>query len=221
MTDLDLDGDLDLELDEAPWTAAEWRSATVAEVSTSRREISVVAVPYDEDADIWEHARHYVESFARTAFAGVQRRLGGRRKVTVNREHDAARTIGKVLTLEPNHADGLHATMRLTKGTALADETLALAADDVLGASISFSPMVDGEEWSDDGQRRRITRAYLHHIALVPEPAYEGAGVLAVRHLGSPPPAPSPAVVVGSSTPWLDKILAQRAASRYGLHLTP
>jgi HK97 family phage prohead protease len=204
---------IDLDVDAAPDTAQFYRAATIAEVTPSRREIAVIAVPYNEDAVIHEPGRIFVESFDPKAFAGVQRRITGRSKVTVNREHDAARTVGKVIALEPNHRDGLHATLRLTKGTALADETLTLAADDVLGASVSFSPMVDGTEWSPDRSRCRVTRAYLHHIALVPEPAYEGATVVAVRHDG--------AIVAVSATPWLDRVRAERFAARYGVELTP
>src|SRR5262245_52413880 len=107
MTILELPDDVDVE-DQAPHAPAEYRAATVADVSTSRREVTVVAVPYDEDADIWEPGCHYVESFDRKAFAGVQRRT---RKVTVNREHDARQLVGKVVALEPSHPDGLHATM--------------------------------------------------------------------------------------------------------------
>jgi hypothetical protein len=40
--------------------------------------------------------------------------------------------------------------------------------------------MADGEQW-EGRSRRRITRAWLGHVAFVPEPAYEGARVLAVR----------------------------------------
>ena len=188
-----------------------YRAATIADVTKSRREISVVAVPYDEETVIHDRTPPYVESFAPSAFTGVQRRITGRSKVTVNREHDPARTVGKVAALEPNHRDGLHATLRLTRDHPLADETLALALDDVLSASISFSPMVNGAEWSDDASRVRISRAYLRHIALVAEPAYEGATILAVRSAG----------VVVSATPWLDRVRAQRFAAQYGVHLTP
>ena len=191
----------------------EFRAATIDDISTARREITVIAVPYDEDADIVEVGRRYTESFARTAFAGVQRRITGRSKVTVNFQHDRNKVIGKVVSLEPNHRDGLHATMRLTRGLPVADETLALAADDVLGASISFSPLgPDGDEWSDDGARRRVHRAYLHHIALVDEPAYEGGIVTSVRRAE---------LDVVSATPWLDEQRARRRREHYASLLTP
>jgi HK97 family phage prohead protease len=205
----------------------EFRSATVADVAYSDRMITVIAVPYDVEAEVWD-ARHgdYRESFDPRAFNGVERRLSGRDRVTVNRDHDAARLVGKVDKLYPHHRDGLVAKLRMTKGLQLADDTLTLAADDVLGASISFSPMFDGEEWSEDGRSRRVTKARLHHIALTPEPAYRDATVLDVRtanlvgtataasivqNLGQIGEAPPPA----SATPWLDAILAERRMARY------
>jgi hypothetical protein len=43
--------------------------------------------------------------------------------------------------------------------------------------------MPGGEHW-ETRNRVRIRKAWLGHIALVPEPAYEGARVLAVRGKG-------------------------------------
>ena len=42
-------------------------------------------------------------------------------------------------------------------------------------------PMPGGEEWSEDRSLRRITKAWLHHLALTADPAYDGARVLEVR----------------------------------------
>jgi hypothetical protein len=50
---------------------------------------------------------------------------------------------------------------------------------------------------------RRINRAFLDHVALVPNPAYKGAGVLAVRQEQGLP-AEQEAV---QPTPNLDKVL--------------
>jgi phage head maturation protease len=92
--------------------------------------------------------------------------------------------------------------------TPLGDETLELADDGVLDASIGFAPMVDGVRWNTR-TARTITRAFLHHIALVPYPAYKGANVLAVRA--------DRATVTGTATPLLDRILAERLAAQYHL----
>lgn len=194
----------------------EFRAAAVADVNYVQRRIDVLAVPYDVEAEIWDQ-RHgdYRESFAPNAFNGAQRRLSGRDRITVNRDHDDRRLIGKVLALHPARKDGLVAELRMTQNLPLADETLSLAADDVLGASISFSPMPGGEQWSPDRRSRRVTKARLHHIALVPEPAYADAAVLSVRAdmLNNTQLDRAPA----SGTPWLDQIRLDRLAARYGV----
>jgi phage head maturation protease len=60
-----------------------------------------------------------------------------------------------------------------------ADEALALIADDLLGVSAGFAIGAGGEDWH--GNRRRVRRALIDHVALVPEPAYEAAKITAVR----------------------------------------
>lgn len=208
--------DTDIVSDTGQLGAYCYRAAAAVEVvGKDRREISVVAVPYDEPADIREATRRYIEIIDKGAFEGVQHRITGRSRVTVNREHDPTRTIGKVTELNPRNTHGLTAVLKLTPDLPLAEETLALARDDVLSASVCFSTMVNGEHWNDDRTEKRVTRAYLHHIALVPEPAYQGAVVTAVRSAGHL------AVDDVSSTPWLDQMRAQRLAVRYGVVLTP
>jgi hypothetical protein len=62
-----------------------------------------------------------------------------------------------------------------------------------------------GEEWRGSTYRR-LTRLWLGHIALTPEPAYETANVLAVRKSEQEP-------VV--ETPNLQRYLAQRELERW------
>jgi phage head maturation protease len=64
--------------------------------------------------------------------------------------------------------------------------------------------------WSDNRTRRRIARAWLGHIALVPDPAYEDANVLDVRNESG-----DVAVLDGSATPRLDEVLARLAEQGY------
>ena len=180
---------------------AEWRSGgTVADVT--KRVITVVAVPYDEDAECCDPSgREYVESFDRHAFRGIEKRTN---RIPVNRDHDNRRLVGKVAVFHPNRREGLVSELRMSPDVPLADETLALARDDVLSASISFGVKDDGVVWSDRGRRRRVVTAFLEHIALVPDPAYAGATVLDVRHRGDV--APTPATV--ADTPRLQQALA-------------
>ncbi len=60
--------------------------------------------------------------------------------------------------------------------------------------------MRGGEQWLEQRSRRRLTRCFLDHIALVPEGAYEGR-VLSVR--AAEPAEPAARVL----TPNLDEVL--------------
>ncbi len=55
--------------------------------------------------------------------------------------------------------------------------TLNYYADGILDASIGFAPFPGGEHYTENRSRPRITKAYLGHIALVGEPAYDTANV--------------------------------------------
>jgi HK97 family phage prohead protease len=180
-------------------------NGTVGAVSFPRRTVTVVAVPYETDAEIFDGERTYMESFARGAFAGVQTRTN---RIKVNRDHDHHRPVGKALELHPTRAEGLVAELRIS-ATTLGDETLALADDGVLDASIGFGLKAGDAEWSDGRRRRTINRAFLDHIALVADPAYDTANVIDVRHHPAGTARPQ------SATPLLDDILAQRRAVQY------
>ena len=72
--------------------------------------------------------------------------------------------------------------MGVTKisNTPLGDETLALADDRVLGASVAMMVARSGMEIRN-GLRRIFRIDVLDHVALLPNPAYAGAEVLDVR----------------------------------------
>jgi HK97 family phage prohead protease len=176
----------------------------VGSVSFPKRTVTVVAVPYDTAADIVDRdGREYAEQFARGAFNGVQSRTG---RIKVNRDHDVRRPVGRALELHPSRAEGLVAELRIS-ATALGDETLALADDGVLDASVGFGVKAGDVEWGAGRRSRTIRRAFLDHIALVADPAYETANVLDVRHVEATGPQ--------SATPLLDEILAARRLDGY------
>jgi len=189
------------------------RAATTIEVRHPKREIDIIAVPYDDPAEVFDESdgRWVTEDIARGAFDGIERRAN---RIKVLRGHNvdvlddlAPNLVGRATAMHPNRDEGLVSTLRISR-TPLGDETLELADDGVLDASIGFAPMVDGVRWNTR-TARTITRAFLHHIALVPYPAYEGANVLAVRA--------DRATVSGTATPLLDRILAERLAAQYHL----
>jgi HK97 family phage prohead protease len=173
----------------------EHRAAVVTNVDFAERIIDMIVVPYDQEAVV-EYppgsGRMVVESVAPGAFDGIETRG---EHVTANRDHDYTRTVGKVLSYRSGNPTGLNAQVYVSE-TTLGDETLRLAADGVLKASAGM--LIRRTDQVIKNGTRRVKRAFLDHVALVPNPAYKGAGVLAVRQeRGSeaadegPPPTPN------------------------------
>lgn len=164
----------------------QFRAATIDEVAFGKREITLIAVPYDTETTINEWEGPIREKFMPGSFAGVESRA---KYITLNRDHSRERLIGTTKALDPKNARGLIATMRVSD-TLLGTESLQLALDGALFASIAFS--VRSQDMVIKDGIRTIYRAFLHHIALTPEPAYEGAEVLDVRSGEPLPPTPTP-----------------------------
>jgi HK97 family phage prohead protease len=179
------------------------RTATQLGVDFPQRVVELIVMPYDTDALVDQpYGRLVHESVAPGAFDGVEKRPN---RVRVNRDHLLQRTVGKALSLHPDRPEGLVARVRIAK-TDLGDETLALADEGCLDASAAFLPMQGGEQWNRTMDRVRLTKLWLGHIAMTPDPAYETANVLAVRS--------APAAASGA-TPNLDALRASLLADRY------
>ena len=174
----------------------EFRSVSEMGVDFKQRTIELVAMPYDADAAVMVHGRAVTESCAPGAFDGCERRAN---RLKVNRDHDYSRTVGRATALHPSRLEGLVAELHIAR-TPLGDETLGLAADEALEASLGFAVMRGGEQWLEQRSRRRLTRCFVDHIAMVPEGAYEGR-VLSVR--AAEPAEPAARVL----TPNLDEVL--------------
>jgi HK97 family phage prohead protease len=190
-------------IEAAPRAPVEWRAAVeVSGVDFADRIIEVVVVPYDEETTV-EYppgsGRAIIESVNRGAFDGLGKRPG---RVTANRDHDVRRVVGIAKAIHTDRSNGLVGEVKISR-TPLGDETLQLADDGVLGASVGMAVKPSDQIWSEGRSRRRIARAFLDHIALVPNPAYQGAEVLAVRSQLSPPPFELP-----PATPYLDEVMA-------------
>jgi phage head maturation protease len=184
---------LSLPLTAAPPAPLEFRQSMVTGVNFGQRIIEVIAAPYDETAVVEYRGELWNESFDRHAFDGIEKQPN---KVHANRDHDRTRTIGKVVNFWPSRQEGLVAAVRIAQ-TPLGDETLALADEDCLGASVGFAARSSDQELDRMRRLRRIKKAFLDHLAFVPDPAYAGAGVLSVRRAGAP-----------AATPALDELVA-------------
>jgi hypothetical protein len=173
-------------------------SGPITEVRFPDRMITIVAMPYDEETS--RAGGRFLESFAPGSFAGLEHRNG---RIRVNREHVIGAPVGRVDVWHSDREDALVAELRVSR-TQLGDETLELAADGVLDASVGFLPMEGGEQWTENRAKRRITKAWLHHLGLTADGAYEGARVLEVRRAAEPA---APELEV-SSTPNRDAVTA-------------
>ena len=192
----------------APSGDLEYRTATQVGVSWPDRTIELIVMPYEQPTEIVWQGRVIEEVCSRGAWDGIERRPN---RIRANRDHDLTRTVGRALALHPSREVGLVADLRIAR-TPLGDETLALADDGCLDASAGFLPMGEhGAVW-ETRDRRRLNKCWLGHIAMTPDPAYEGASVLSVRSSSAEADSPEPA-----GTPILDRILADRLREQYRL----
>jgi HK97 family phage prohead protease len=178
------------------------RQAELIGVDFPERTIELIVMPYDTEALVGYEGRTVTELIERGAFAGIERRAN---RIRVNRDHNLERTVGRATALHPDRDEGLVARVKIAK-TPLGDETLELADDGCLDASAGFLPMPGGMRW-ESRSAYRVSKAWLGHIAMTPEPAYDDAKVLAVRTAAVGVPLPS-------ATPRLDEWKARIAEDR-------
>lgn len=160
-------------------SAIEYRYATVSgAVNVRERIVTVIAVPWEQPAQVMYRSQLWNELFTRGAIDPAV--LASPHRVRVNRGHDRGRTVGKTVRMWDDHDDGLLAELRIAN-TVLGDETLELAAEDMLSLSVGFGAKPEDQVFDRGTMTRRINKAYLDHISFVESPAYEGARVISVR----------------------------------------
>lgn len=170
------------------------RMAAIDDVAFGKREITLIAVPYNEEASVYDWGDGVNrEKFIPGAFNGIESRT---KQITLNRDHSRERVIGVATAFDTKSERGLISTWKVSN-TELGTESLQLAADGVLRASIGFSAR--SQDMTVKDGVRSIYRAFLLHTALTPEPAYEGADVIDVR-TGEP--------IADIATPNLDRAAA-------------
>ena len=140
------------------------RSFEIRATDTVKREVSGIAVPYNETYDMGNGKLERFQAGAVDTNAHVK----------LFRDHQ---DIIGVVTEMRDATDGLHITAKISE-TNLGNETLALVND---GAIRSFSVGFIPVENKIDGNTTIRTKVDLKEISLVPFPAYDNAAVLAVR----------------------------------------
>src|SRR5262245_6770514 len=154
------------------------RNSTLKDVDKRQRLIDMVAVPWDQEAEVLWRGQVWKESFDPHAFDGIEDHAG---RVRVNRQHVYGDTVGKVVQFDPSHKYGLLARAKIAE-TPRGDETLALAEEDMISPSVGYTIQRSGDmRLNNRNMTRRINRAFMDHLALVEDPQVPGAGVLAVR----------------------------------------
>lgn len=152
------------------------RTALEVRARWDARTIELVAIPYDTAIRLGS----ITEDFAPGAFSDSLAKRGDRVKLTIG-HGPAGVPVGKAFRWDDlDHQLVGHFKVSRTRD---GDEALEMAADGVLDASIEFEPVDD--RWSQDRRHVRRLAARMHRVALVPEPAYEDAQVLAVRSVAT------------------------------------
>ena len=154
------------------------RSSSLADVDVKQRIIDVIAVPWNEPAQVFWRGEFWEEVFHRGAFDGVEARNG---KIRANREHQKGNTVGKIVESDPASELGLVTSVKIVNSPS-GDEILALAEEDMVSVSIGYRTNKPSDVKIDKQRKRRdVMAAFLDHLGFVEDPAYTGAQVLAVR----------------------------------------
>lgn len=171
----------------APVGGKHFRSAAIEDIAFGKREITLIAVPYNVEAVVpdWR-PRATREKFMGGSFDGIESRT---KNITLNRDHAPQRVIGVAKGFNTRDAKGLISTFKVSN-TPLGDESLQLAADGVLHASIEFRARTQDMAIKDGVMT--FYRAFLEHVGLTPIPAYEGADIINVRTGQSVAESPTP-----------------------------
>lgn len=152
--------------------------AVLADVNVKQRLIDVIAVPWDQEAEVPWRGEMWREVFRRGAFDGLEDHIG---RVRANREHVKGDTVGRLVFADPKAEPGL-ITRTLVARTPRGDETLALAEDGMISSSIGYRLKDQADLRLERRTRlREVLRAFLDHQSFVESPAFVGAQVLAVR----------------------------------------
>lgn len=177
-------------------------SVDVDGVNFDERIITVIAAPYDVPAQVPFRGAVWNELFTRSAFNGFDPLRPGARQVPAtaslvvpNPNHEKGHLMGRVSRAFPDDPRGLITEVKVAK-TPIGDETLELARDRSISASVGFMVKDPKRDQHLDRytQTRKINRAFLHHLAFVAEPAYGGTSILSVRSTQDVTPIQTPRI---------------------------
>lgn len=175
------------------------------------RTVEGIVVPWGETAHVIDHEGEYEERFVKGAFQrqaeyvnGLAERNPGRSTgIPLSFTHDSTfrNIIGFASRLEERDM-GLWAEFRLLAVDA--DKAREMLTETCAGLSAGFLPIKSRRTPSNVVER---VQAHLDHVAAVPDPAYAGAGVLAIREDAIPEHSwEEPKPQLNEALAWLDAI---------------
>ena len=151
------------------------RAAVVADVKKPQYLIDVLAVPWNEPAQVFWRGEFWSEVFRRGAFADVRERAG---RIRVNREHTKGQTVGKIVDLDRDEA-GLTADQdRGERGRREAHVAGRRRHD--LGLDRLPRQQAATSSLNKRERTREVRRAFLDHLSFVEDPTWDQAQVLSV-----------------------------------------
>lgn len=155
---------------------------TRAAAAESKREVTGLAVPWGQEAEIFPG---FFEQWDRGAAVAPE---DGTKLFWLH-----THPIGRVTAEDADHADGWAITARVSR-TPQGDEALVLTEDEVVTRmSVGFRATEWTERVDDDGNVHvTITRAEVPEVSLVPFPAYSGAKVTGTRAAAHTTPTERP-----------------------------
>lgn len=182
--------------------------AVLEDINFKDRIIDVIAVPWDEEAEVVWRGEVWREIFDRQALDEAAQQKA---RVPVNRQHNRSDTVGRIVGIDPR-ADqrGALASVKVAR-TPRGDETLQLASEGMLGASVGYFVRKPSDVLLlRRSMTRRVQRAFLDHLSMVEDPAYKGAEPVAVHDAWTPHPAAGERSL---RTPALDEYLVDDVLS--------
>lgn len=147
------------------------------DVDFKDRIIDVVAMPWEVEAEITWRSQTWKEIFERGSF---NEQMEQKVRIPTNREHNRGDTVGRIVNMADDSQRFL-ASVKIAK-TDRGDETLQLASENMLGASVGYYLKRMSDVLIDRrSMTRRVRRAFMDHLALTESPAFRGAETIAVH----------------------------------------
>lgn len=182
------------------------------DVNFKDRIIDVIAVPWDQEAEVRWRGEVWRESFDQHAFDEAVRNSV---RVPVNREHSRGDTVGRIVKMDSSDPRGLLASVKIAR-TPRGDDTLQLASENMLGGSVGYFVKKPSDViLNRRSMLRRVVRAFMEHFSMVESPAFVGAETVAVHDgLTAHPAAGEQPLITPSLDAWMDDDILSWANTR-------